>query len=123
MNEFKTGGKILVSNNKIHWWDGYIYLAEYKNRIITHKPKQDLLDTWKYAKPLPKEKYIPYTIDDAEEFRDKWVREKKEKDHIFKIWRYRHTGIFINSCWINYEHTINEVEYLDGTPFGKRVER
>lgn len=69
-------------------------------------------------------KIIPFTFEDRELFRDKWVRFKKGTDE-FKINAIAKDGIMIcghNGNFVhNYDYMLEKLEFIDGKPFGKEI--
>src|SRR5699024_6197512 len=65
----------------------------------------------------PEPKYIPFTFEDREELRGKWVRRKGVNDELVI---YNLSKIRVNGC--TWEQSLEEFEFLDGTPFGKLVD-
>ena len=59
-------------------------------------------------------KYIPFTFEDRDELRGKWVRRKSTG--VETIIYYIDKG-HMNGC--TWEQTLEKFEFLDGTPFGK----
>lgn len=67
----------------------------------------------------PEKEYIPFTFEDRELFRDKWLRRKSDKAE------FRPSEIYLKSIYfqagngIEYPDALRKFEFLDGTPFGK----
>ena len=107
---------------KHKWYNEIISFAE--GEVIEVKHKEG--DTWTTAitpqfnderyvfRVKPEPKYIPFTFEDREVFRGKWVRRKKDNaEFIIHI---------ISRNYVNgysYEEAYIELEFIDGTPFGK----
>ena len=66
----------------------------------------------------PEPKYIPFTFEDRDELRGKWVRRKDTGDEMF-IDRIDDRGVCSH---YSYLRALAALEFLDGTPFGKLVE-
>ena len=65
----------------------------------------------------PEPKYIPFTFEDREELRGKWVRRAGTDNEAFiHSMRKTHVNGF------TWKESIEVLEFLDGTPFGKLVE-
>ena len=65
----------------------------------------------------PEPKYIPFTFEDREELRGKWVRNKKS---YIELMIYIISENHVNGH--TWEQALEVLEFLDGTPFGKLVE-
>lgn len=65
----------------------------------------------------PEPKYIPFTFEDREELRGKWVRRKSSGNECLI---YHLSKAHVNTY--SWEESIEEFEFLDGAPFGKLVE-
>src|SRR5690625_684932 len=65
----------------------------------------------------PEPKYIPFTFEDREELRGKWVRRKSSGNECL-IYHLSEAHVNVYS----WEESIEEFEFLDGTPFGKLAE-
>lgn len=62
----------------------------------------------------PEPKYIPFTFEDREELRGKWIRRKSINDEIviYNLSKTRVNGF-------TWDQSLEEFEFLDGSPFGK----
>lgn len=65
----------------------------------------------------PESKYIPFTFEDREEIRGKWVRRKWINDELV-IYNISEEGVNAYT----WKEALEALEFLDGTPFGKLVE-
>ena|SRR5699024_136795 len=65
----------------------------------------------------PDPEYIPFTFEDRDELRGKWVR---RKDSTGEVSIYNLSKTRVNGY--TWEQALKEIEFLDGTPFGKLVE-
>lgn len=112
--------------NRNKWYKEILAFAEGK-QIQSKQP--NVLDEWEDDDfPLwndpetkfrvkPGSKYAPFTFEDREELRGKWVRRRSINDEIviYNLSKTRVNGF----AW---EQSLEEFEFLDGTPFGKLVE-
>lgn len=110
MQAFYDGEEIEIKNIIINdfdnkWEDVYdpaFYWSDYDYRI---KPKQE---------------YVPFTFEDREIFIDRWVRVKGNLKTEAKILYISVNGIGIGKgTFRTYEECFEEIEFTDGTPFGK----
>lgn len=76
--------------------------------------------TWKQVRPLPKKHYVPFTMEDAHLFRDRWVK-FLDAGFIFKISIYDVDGIGDRDGFLRYSVCLDRLTFDDGTPFGKEV--
>jgi len=65
--------------------------------------------------------YVPYTVDDAEEFRDKWFK-SNVCSTISKPTGYNNEDIIIARTWYPYQAFFDKFTHEDGTPAGKLKE-
>src|SRR5690625_4566251 len=65
----------------------------------------------------PEPKYIPFTFEDREELRGKWIRRKGINDELV-IYNISEEGVNAYT----WKEALEAIEFLDGTPFGKLVE-
>lgn len=112
--------------NRHKWSNEILAFAEGK-QIQSKRP--DVLDEWEDDDfPLwndpdtkfrikPEPEYTPFTFDDREELRGKWVRRKSSGNECLI---YHLSEAHVNTY--SWEESIEEFEFLDGTPFGKPVE-
>ena len=106
---FAEGKKIQYNLNTIGWGD---------------IGKHDLLDfsgSPKNYRIKPEPKYIPFTFEDRELFRDKWVRTKTHSKE-FKITGMSRGTVGTEKTNLTYSEAFAYLEFLDGTPFGKLAE-
>lgn len=74
-----------------------------------------------------KEQWVPFTFEDRDMFRDKWIRLKclsSEKINEHRIVFIGHSGTVSCSNWIGpiyLSDLFNTFEFIDGTPFGKQL--
>lgn len=67
----------------------------------------------------PEPTYVPFTFDDRELFRGKWVR-SKESGNELQISTITKSGVNSFNTMIQlYSDAFTNWEFLDGTPFGK----
>lgn len=80
-------------------------MKKYEDKIKTHPVVKELMEV---------AKYIPFTFEDRDELRGKWVRHK-ESHNEFMIYLIGENHVNGHS----WEESLEEFEFLDGTPFGK----
>ena len=109
--------------NRKKWYNEILAFAEGK-QIQSNRPS--VLDEWMDDDfPLwndpdikfrikPEPKHIPFTFEDRDELRGKWVRHK-ESHNEFMIYLIAE-GHVNGHTW---GQSLEEFEFLDGTPFGK----
>jgi|GEM_PF-5113177 len=68
----------------------------------------------------PERKLVPFTIDDASSFRDRWITNKQ--DDYYQITSYDKHGILTDLAFINYKQLMEDYQFDDGLPCGKYVE-
>ena len=113
----------METNNKKHkWYNEIIAFAEGKaiqarslggKLWVAAENPQFANDRYEF-RIKPESKYIPFTFEDRDIFRGKWVRRKKDSAEfiIHNISR----NYVIGYRW---EEAYIELEFIDGTPFGK----
>lgn len=99
----------------INGWQKLIYL------------RWSITDVYRIIQPTPEPRYIPYTINNLESIMLKRIRPKAKKDEQYLI-----TGgfmtpdnvfrIIVGAARLNAVYVFEYYEYLDGTPFGKKVQ-
>lgn len=67
------------------------------------------------VKPEP----VPFTIEDAHLFRDRWVRHKDSRGTYYHVWYYNTKSVYFNCGYFTYQNALKYLEFDDGTPFGK----
>lgn len=68
-----------------------------------------------------KEEWIPFTFEDRDMFRGKWIKHKVHPDEFKTISIDRDGVIFGNGRISSYRHLFETHEFIDGTPFGKKL--
>ena len=100
-----------------------------QNRSIDDIEFRSGLTTWK-RKPIPtfeidvayrikpQPKIVPFTFNDADSLRGKWI---KHKDHKFEfcVVSLSHYG-FTSPITVSYKNLLLDYEFLDGSPCGKK---
>jgi hypothetical protein len=66
-------------------------------------------------------KIIPFTFEDREEFRGKWVRHKNFGFGEFFITYASSEKIQVGSDFYTYDEALEILEFIDGKPFGKEI--
>lgn len=108
-------------NEIIAFAEGKTIQSIYKVEGAQDEWKDDNFPIWN--NPLfefrikPEPKYIPFTFEDREELRGKWVKRKGSSNEVcvYNLSKTRVNGY-------TWEHSLEVLEFLDGTPFGKLVE-
>jgi len=131
MEELKMGDtvEVLDHDNK---WNNCIFIKHGDNgAIIFVNPdyEQDFLanrifSTFKadkrYWRIKQKSEYVPFTWDDREQLRGKWVRAKMLQHFEYCLTYISHVGVgFDMNENIYYDRLFNNYEFIDGTPCGK----
>lgn len=65
-----------------------------------------------------KEEFVPFTWDDRDLFRDRWVINKLMESE-FRIIHISKFGLTYGQNFCSYGGALVELEFIDGTPFGK----
>lgn len=66
-------------------------------------------------------KIFPFSFEDRELFRDKWIRTKGYEAKEFLITFISEEKIKVGSDFYTYEEALEMLEFIDGKPFGKEV--
>ena len=84
---------------------------------------------WVFSQPpedyrvMPERKYIPFTIEDALIFRDRWIRKKSWGDGVItRITSVHSSGFSCGATVIKFTDALIDIEFDNGEPFGKLVE-
>ena len=131
-NHLKVGDKVKVLKGfesewaKFHQGDAGICIGNICEVIdvseifvsIEHKH-----DVWSFPVEClekVKEEYVPFTFEDRALFQNKWV---KQKDHNFEflLIYVDVDGIDSNCNYHTYQKAFDRLEFIDGTPFGKKI--
>lgn len=100
---------IQVSNNGEHWVEFNMVSPEYIFEYCYHRIK-------------PEPKLVPFTFEDREMFRDKWIRRKTDGCEFCPNEIYsKSVNIQTNNC-VNYSDLLDKYEFLDGSPCGKYID-
>lgn len=67
----------------------------------------------------PVQKYIPYTFDDRDEFRDLWVIDRLGSE--CRIIEIGFGFVILRDESLTYKELLSAYKKTDGTPFGKKV--
>ena len=67
-----------------------------------------------------KDEYVPFTFEDNELFRDKWVK-RKDKEHIFRPVFIAEHNVFFEGFFLTYQEAFEKLEFIDKTLFGKKL--
>ena len=122
---------IEVSNDKRTWYKRVlVFIKNYKAICWQHaetleKAEDELtMAFWDFWREIPKSKYRPFTWEEREKLRGKWIKSKSDKyieeiittlhldeDGIFKI-------AFQNSRYITVQNLLESYEFIDGSPCG-----
>lgn len=70
-------------------------------------------------RPKPETKYVPYTWEDREQIRGKWVLRGSTECAVTGVTPGR---VGLNGVWHTFHEAFRDWTHLDGTPFGKRVD-
>ena len=66
----------------------------------------------------PKQEYVPFTFEDRELFRGKWVEGITKNEYL--ILALGEEGVTLNREFIAYDTLLKNFTFLDGSPCGKR---
>ena len=68
-------------------------------------------------------KLVPFTFEDNLSFRDKWFKDKQNKQMLVKIYSInrRDGEILIGEEWVTYKQFLDEYIFEDGSPCGKYI--
>lgn len=71
----------------------------------------------------PNIKLIPFGFEDNLSFRDKWFKDKQNKQMLVKIYSInrRDGEILIGEEWVTYKQFLDEYIFEDGSPCGKYI--
>ena len=112
--------------NRHKYYKEIIAFAEGKTIQSIYKGEGAQIDRWKddnfplWNNPLfefrikPEPKYVPFTFEDREELRGKWVRDKENQNE-FMIHLIVKKGV----NGYTWRGSLAYLEFIDGTPFGK----
>lgn len=64
---------------------------------------------------------VPFTFEDREMFRGKWVKNKVCNKKEWQITSITIEKIMVGDDWLTYEEAFEQLEFIDGTPFGKEI--
>ena len=125
MYKFKQGEEILVRYSDGDW-EKRIFFAEYENFYYCESTAREVLVSWKYAKPIPKKEYIPYTMDTFPKGMV-WLRSKTNSS-IRLVIQLDDATIKAGAIYLSYAELKNDMEVsLDGRetwqPAGELVEK
>lgn len=132
---YKMGENILVRDGSCARWNERIFIKEgFKDGVICvlredeeYYGEGDSFNTVKYNchKPIPQKKYIPFTLNDKDMLRGKWVMRKGysgeyeiiglDCDHV-RIPTHVENSIYA------YRELLEDFLFVDGTSCGKIVE-
>ena len=71
-----------------------------------------------FTQERPELEYVPFTIEDAELFRDRWV---KQDDWTLRITAYDDEDVETERVSITYEEAFDRWTFEDGSKFGKLI--
>lgn len=126
---------IEVSNDNRTWYKRVLVLIKnYKAICWQHaetleKAEDELtMAFWDFWREIPEPKYRPFTWEEREELRGRYIREKSnrtteniitslylDRNQVFKIG-------YENSRYITAQKLLDSYEFIDGSPCGKLVE-
>lgn len=126
---------IEVSNNNENWYRR-VLIFEKNDRFfcwdsaetLEDAEKTVLISTWKYMREISEPKYVPFTWEDRDLIKGKWVRPKSGVDdgHLITLFsraKENRLYVVINTSFIRADNFLEDYEFLDGTPCGKLAEQ
>lgn len=84
--------------------------------INNEEPTWYLTNEYRTA-PIPE--FIPFTFDDRDQFRGKWLRRKTDGAEFCPSGIYKKSVCFQAGNYATYEELYEKFEFLDGSPCGK----
>lgn len=115
------GDSSTVSFNRGHVFSGNDLLSFKEYTLFEggfSQVRPDVVKNTSNAEAKTKRKYVPFTIEDAELFRDRWV--ESEFGSVHRIQRYGNLGVGItNNTNFSFKRAFEKLKFDDGTPFGK----
>lgn len=125
---------IEVSNDNRTWYKRVLVLIKNYKAICwqhaeTLEKAEDELTTafWDFWREIPKPKYRPFTWEDRDLIKGKWIRPKSgvDDEHLITLFsraKENRLYVVINTSFIRADKFLEDYEFLDGTPCGKLVE-
>ena len=77
---------------------------------------------WAYWKRISPKKYIPFTWEDREKLKGRWVKKKGDRKSEKIINNVNGSGVIIGLQFILYDELLKDWLFDDGSPIGKEVE-
>jgi len=134
MSKYKMGEKILVRGFSSNDWNERIFIKDGKNKsaicVMEEEKKkyfsgEDFMtQMWEYHKKLPEKKYVPFTWEDRDLLRGRWIKSKEDDKELMIIGFSKEEVFLIHTDQgdIYHKGVLDFYTFLDGTPCGKLVE-
>jgi hypothetical protein len=124
-NDVKVGDKVKVTVDKPFMCKGAIYtVKEISNYCITCEGFAEQCDFNVEDIEKVTSKIVKFTFSDREEFRGKWVRYKNKKKECAISCIEEHRILFLYDggyVCASFETALEQLEFIDGKPFGKEI--
>jgi len=139
MKELKMGDIVEVCvvkyNSLEEIWEPYIFIKMGINNtviVVKKEDEQDYKDGWgfnifktdiAFKWRIPEEsKYRPFTFEDRELFKDKWIKYKNNENEVeIRLCFVDKFSVFSNELY-TYEELLRCFTFLDGSPCGVKIE-
>jgi len=69
---------------------------------------------------VPLDEYVPFTFEDKELLKGKWIKHKRDSSHIL-INYISDTTVGIDGSYYTYEELFRDFEFIDGKPCGHEI--
>ena len=140
MSDLKMGDEIFVSNynhddieaRQIEKREKRIFIKHGKNNgviCVRSESEEEYADGikfsvhfWRYWKRIPKKKYIPFTWEDRDKLKGRWVKKKGDRKSEKIINNVNGSSVIIGLQFILYDELLENWLFDDGSPIGKEVE-
>lgn len=108
----KTLNELNINIESLPEWANYIAMDRSGEWVVAEDPPFNHgLFEFRVKK---EDKYIPFTFEDREVFRGKWIRNKAtNSEFIITLIKKKKVDL------LSYDQAFYKWEFLDGTPFGK----
>lgn len=113
MSEFKKGDTILVSPNGAFYVER-VFVAEFKGCFHCEMDGGVELTPWRFAKPLPKKEYRPFTQKTFPRTPTLIRAKEPSNDEEYFVTGIFSDGVLRPQSFIKYAHLLKHYEMLDG---------
>ncbi len=102
--------------------DNYTFTIDGKNDVTSSKITLSQNPIPEIVNKSLEDTYIPFTFQDRELLRGKWIKQKDNPIWETMIIFINNTNIGVdNGMYYSYEELLKTMEFIDGTPCGKKV--